>query len=104
MTGLGGLLKSSVDFLSQDAEVDRFRKQSDGPTLERLAFGVLITIGRDHEDRHFWPRCLDLREHLQAAHAWHVDVREDQDQRWIGNRLYPLQRIQGRVRELHFKA
>ena len=44
---------------------------------------------------------LDLWKHLESAHAGHVDVRQDQDQRRIRDRLYLFQRSRGRQSKLH---
>ena len=69
------------DLAAQRGEVDRLGQQRLGAVLQRLALGLGIAIGGDHDDRHIRARRLRLRQQLQPAHARHVDVGEDQDQR-----------------------
>ena len=51
------------------------------PFSERLALGLRVAVGGDHDHRHVRPRRLRLGQKLKPAHARHVDVGEDQDQR-----------------------
>src|SRR5581483_2850590 len=64
-------------------------------------FGV--TIRRDHDNGNFRPQHPDLRQHLKPAHAGHVDVGENQDQRSLPHLPCPLERRQSRRREFHLE-
>src|SRR6266481_3674334 len=59
--------------------------KADRATFDRLAPGFDIAIRGDHDDGNVGPLRTHLRQHLEPAHAGHVDVGQDQDQRRVGN-------------------
>src|SRR5262249_11932005 len=70
----------------------------------RLPLGLGITIGCDHDDRNVGARGLRLRQQLQTAHPWHVDVGKDQNKRDLHRISDALKRSGGRLGKLHGKA
>ena len=78
--------------------------KADRAALDRLAARFRIAIGGDHDHGNVGPLRAHLRQHLQPAHAGHVDVGQDQDQRRVPDLGGPDQRRRRRRRELHRKA
>jgi len=72
--------------------------------FDRLALGFGIAVGGYHDDRHVRPHLPDLGQHLQARHAGHVDVREDQDQRLFNRAGNARQRVVRRNRKVHHET
>jgi hypothetical protein len=60
-----------------------------------------IAISGHHHDREIGESLLDLGQQLQAVHSWHVDVREDRDERGPDFPREPIQRLRARGGELH---
>ena len=76
-----GLLEPCIDFMAQQREIDRLGQKAYRAALDRFPPCFSVAIGRDHDDRNVGPLRPHLRQHLQPAHAGHIDVRQDQDQR-----------------------
>src|SRR5207245_11224135 len=57
-------------------EVLRDVPESSAPQL--LGGGARVRVGRDHDDRDVHAEAADLLEELEAAHARHVHVEENQ--------------------------
>jgi hypothetical protein len=53
-----GAFDPRVDFTAQRPEVDWLGQQRLGAVLQRLALGVGVAIGRDHDDRNIRPQRL----------------------------------------------
>ena len=75
-----------------------------GAAFDRLALGFGIAIGGDHDDGHVGPHLLDLGQHLEAGHAGHVDVGQDQDQRLLDGAGDARQRIRRRNGKIHHET
>ena len=69
--------------------------------LERLAFGLRVTVGGDHDDRHGRTRHLCLGEKIKPAHPRHVDVGQDKDKRSVTSSGNAFQSGRGRLRKFH---
>jgi hypothetical protein len=63
-----------VDLAAQRAEVDRLGEKRLSTALQRLALGVGIAIGGDHDDGNIRPGSFRLGQELQTRHPRHVDV------------------------------
>src|SRR5262249_46932224 len=70
----GNACNARIDFVAKCPEVDWFGKKRFGPTLQRLPFGLSVTIGGDHNDRYIGSRGLGFRQKFQTRHARHIDV------------------------------
>ena len=70
----------SISLRSID-EVDRLGQKRLGAILQRLALGLRIAIGGDHDDRNIGPHGLRLGQQFKPAHPRHVDVGQDQNER-----------------------
>src|SRR5579863_3877107 len=92
-----------IDLLTPARELERLGQKRLGATLDRLAARFRIAIGRDHDDRNVGPQRPDLWQHLKPAHARHVDVGQDENQRGITHLACPLKCRRSRLRELHLK-
>src|SRR5579864_8701818 len=92
-----------IDLLTQERKIERLGQKRLGAALDRLASRLRIAIGRDHDDGNVGPQRPDLRQHLKPAHARHVDVGQDENQRGITHLACPLKCRRSRLRELHLK-
>ena len=70
----GGPLDPRVDFATQRLEVDWLGQERFGAALQRLALGLRIAVGGDHDDGDLGPQRLGLGQKLQTGHSRHVDV------------------------------
>src|SRR6202022_655538 len=66
-------------------EIDRFCQQAYRALFDRLAPRFRVAISGDHDHGNIGPLRAHLRQHIEPAHAGHVDVGQNQDQRRIGN-------------------
>jgi hypothetical protein len=48
-----------------------------GAELAGAAAALVVAIGGDHHDREIGEPLFDLAQQLQAVHARHVDIRQD---------------------------
>ena len=69
---------SRIDLAAKCPKIDGLGEKRSA-LLQRFGFGLGITIGRDHDDGNVRPYRFRLRQQFKAAHSWHVDVRQDQD-------------------------
>src|SRR5665811_537866 len=79
-------------------------RQTHRAAFDRLAACFRIAIGGDHDDWHVGPLRAHPRQHFEAAHARHIDVGQDQDQRWVPDFGGPGQCVGRRRSKLHRKA
>ena len=91
-----------IYFLTQEAKIYGFGQQPCCSKFYRSLSGLIVSVSSYHNDRDIRARFPDLRKHLKAAHTGHVDVREDQDQRWIRDSFHLFKR--GKCRESKFHA
>src|SRR4030081_818839 len=99
-----GLPEPCIDLVAQQREIDRFCQQAYRALFDRLAPRFRVALSGDHDYRETRPLRAPLRQHLEPAHAGHVDVRQNQDQRRIGNVCGAGQRRRRRRGELHREA
>ena len=74
-------LNAAINLVAQHPEVDRLSQKCLGTILECLSLGLCIAVGCNHYDRNVWPHGLGLGKKFKAAHPWHVDVGQDQNER-----------------------
>jgi len=60
------------------ANVERLGDVREHAAAQRLGRGPGVRVGGDHDDRYVHAETADLLEHLEAAHARHVHVQQDQ--------------------------
>src|SRR5262245_22328866 len=77
---LGGLSDPCVDFAAKHPEVDRLGKKRLGTNIQCLPFCLSIAIGGNHDDRDIGPNRFGLGQQFKAAHPWHVDIGQNQDE------------------------
>ena len=71
-------------------KVDRFGEQCLSAILQSFAFRLRIAIGSDQDDWNVRLQSFGLGQEFKTAHPWHVDVGQDQDERYprrIGDAL-----------------
>ena len=71
---------AQINFIPNDRKIDRLGQESVSAVGQRLALGVGIAVGGDHDDGNVRPRRLRLGQKIKPAHPWHIDVGEDQDE------------------------
>ena len=98
-----GLLDSSIDLAAERHEVDWLGQERFRAPFQCLALGILVAIGRDHDDRHVRPHGLRFGQKLKAGHPRHIDVRQDEDQRDALRVADALQRCRSRLGKFHHK-
>ena len=90
--------------LRSDHEVDRLGEQRLGAIFQRLALGLGIAIGGDHDDRDIRSGSLGLGQEFKPAHPRHVDVGQDQDERSVAGIADALKRRRRGLGKFHGKA
>jgi len=70
------------------------------PAASRLV-SDRITIGGDHDDRDIWPEGFGFRQEFKTAHARHIDVRHDHDERHARRVADALKRNWTGLNKLH---
>src|SRR5438093_13164252 len=78
---LRGPRDPAVDFTAKRNKIDRLGQKRLGTAFQSFSLGNVIAVGRDHDDRNIRSCCLSPWQKFKAAHSWHVDVGQDQDQR-----------------------
>src|SRR5262249_6713769 len=66
---LGGLGDPRVDFAAKHPKVDRFGKKRLGATIQRLALGLCVAIGGDHDHRDVRSKLFGFRQQFKTAHS-----------------------------------
>ena len=94
-------LDPRVDLTSKRAEVDRLGEKRLCAALQCLALGLGIAIGGDHDHRDIRSGRLGLGQKVEPAHARHVDVGQDQDERHARRIGDALKGRWGRLGKLH---
>src|SRR2546430_3135453 len=59
-------------------DIEGLRDVREDSAAQRLGGGARVRVGRDHDDRHVHAEAADLLEELEAAHAGHMHVEENQ--------------------------
>src|SRR5882672_6521397 len=90
--------------MAQQRKIDRFGQKTYCAALDRLTTRLRVAIGGDHDNGNVGPLRAHLRQHFEPAHAGHVDIRQNQNQRRIGNLGGADQRRGRRWREFHCEA
>ena len=69
--------------------------------LQGFALGLGVAIGGDHNYRNIGPYCFGFWQHLKTAHPRHVDVGQDQDDRYARCISDALKRRRSRLGKVH---
>lgn len=98
------MLNSGIDRAAKNVEIDRLREELHGTPLDGLLSRAIIPIGGDHDHWNIRPHFPHLRKHIEARHAGHIDVRQDEDQRPCRSFRNPRKGIGSGASKLHLKA
>src|SRR2546423_1240825 len=90
-----------VDGHFEVAEVNRFGEKIERSAIHRRADVANVAIGRDNDGGLLGFGLLQLLQHGHPGHPRHVDIGQDQYQRWIGDIGGADQRRWRRGRKLH---
>jgi hypothetical protein len=102
--GLLDVTDAAVDLTAKRGKIDRLGQQRLCTAFQSFSPCISVAIGGDHDHGNVRPRRFCLRQKFKAAHARHVDVGEDQDQRCTGRVADALQRAVRRLRKIHREA
>jgi hypothetical protein len=64
-------------------EISRLGHERGRAVFARPPAALVIAIGRHHDDRQIGPLFFDLAQQRKLVHARHVDVGQDDDERWL---------------------
>jgi hypothetical protein len=93
-----------VDFAAKRPKIDRLSQKRLGTALQCLALGFRIAIRRDHDNWNIRSHGLRFGQELQTGHPRHVDVGQDQDNRYARRIIDALKRHVAGLRKVHRKA
>src|SRR5450755_799155 len=96
-----GALNPRFDFAAEHPEIDGLGQKRLSTVLQRLTLRFRIAIGRDHDNGNIRPYGLCFGQELKAAHPRHVDVGQDQNDRYARRISDALKRHSARLRKIH---
>src|SRR5664279_3819911 len=99
-----GALNPRFDFAAKRPEIDRLGQKCLGAVFQRLALRLRIAISSDHNDRNIGPHGLRFGQEFKATHPRHVDVGQDQDDRYARRISDALKRHGAGLGKLHCKS
>src|SRR5262245_44154008 len=80
--GSGDACNARIDFATKCPEIDGLGEKRFGATLHRLALSLGISVRGNHNYRDVRSSGFGFGQELKTSHAWHVDVGQDQNERY----------------------